>query len=157
MHQHSLGALLNSCGEYLTRRVCRIASSDNQTQAEAGCGWERLPEWYCASKHLSAAGWQVPRGYDHARSQGLAPRALEPTSLRQNGYGQSTACCTSESTLASKAKGQKMQRARVAGFHHLCSQKSTPRASDGLAFAMPSVLGHLGLCKEGEGRGGGGG
>ena len=65
---------------------------------------------------------------------------------------QSTEYCTDERTLVSKELDQEMQQKRVAVFHHLCSQKSTPWASYDLVFAMPSVLDHLGLCR-GRGKG----
>ena len=52
---------------------------------------------------------------------------------------------------SARQEDQKVQHKRVAGFHHLCSQKSRPWASYGLDFAMPSVLDHFGLCGEGGG------
>ena len=50
---------------------------------------------------------------------------------------------------SARQEDQKVQNKRVAGFHHLCSQKSRPWASYGLDFAMPSVLDRFGLCGEG--------
>ena len=57
----------------------------------------------CASGLLSAAEKAGPRGYNAHALKGLHLEHLSQNGLSQNGYGQSTACCADESTLASKA------------------------------------------------------